>query len=84
MSLEHVGRDPTLWPHVWALPVVRIGGDPVYQSRDAGIIVHDGGVVQPRVYIVNLFGACGKVDLDAALREDYPDLDALFGEWEVD
>lgn len=84
MSLPSIGRDPRLWPHVWALPVMRKGGDPVCEPKDAGVVVHERGVVLPRVYVVNLFGPCGKIDLDAADRVDYPDLDALFHEWEVD
>ncbi len=79
-----IGNDPGRWPHRWVLPVTRIGGDPIYNPQDCGLVTHAHGVVRPVVYIANLFDVSGPESLARAPKEEYGDLDTLFQQWRVD
>ena len=68
---------PEKWPHGNQLPVIRRGGDPIHNRKDAGIVMN--------------YNLC-RVWTDVYLGEqdpegdplDYPSPEALLSEWEID
>jgi hypothetical protein len=66
------------WLHENQLPVVRRGGNPVWDVRDAGIVVDDNLC---RVWVGNYLGDCDPKEGEPV---GYPSPEALLAEWAID
>ena len=82
---------PLSWPLFPVLPVVRLGGDPVPNPRDCGIVgaVRATARPVPVVFVCNLCDVGGRTLADlhddpAVPREVYPDMGALAKVWRPD
>ncbi len=69
---------PERWPHEGLLPVVRRGGDPIYCSEDAGIVMSNNLCrVWTDVYL-------GLTNPEEGIPVDYMTSEELLKDWSID
>jgi hypothetical protein len=69
---------PERWPHEGLLPVVRRGGNPIYCSKDAGIVMSNNLCrVWTDVYL-------GDTNPEEGIPVDYMTTEELLKDWSID